>query len=495
MPICIALICRLYNGINKKEEPLMKHGIKNIFNSVNIALMSLLAFSAFFNFSAAAAADYSSYSPYDPKYAHNICDKADLTEFKRLALLNKEEQKPKFTAFTIDAYPEYPYYISSADIDSDGREELIVSKLASSHDPKGYGAVDIYKLTNPADLSSWAKTRIAADIRFPNKVAAADITGDKRTDFVVPYGSIVHDAGFGGGIVWLERQGMSSYRKRIVTSAPATMYRSVLLCDINGDSITDIIAAAETKGAFDGGESSLHIFYGNKSETRFEKKPVIAGKGAGGFPCAFDIDGDGDSDIASAEFYGTTGSFSWFENPGATGQWIRHSIDDTAGKAFQLAIVPNLFGAGTITAVGTNHTNIYDDPYDRESALFVYEKPLNPRFGWPRIKVSSDFRPRQTQADSLIKQKAPGAFACGNIDGDRDQDIVVNGAGDPNVYLLTQVKPKKFEMSVLAVEMPHGGVAAADYDGDAVGDIVLSSAENNRLLIFKNNSAGQHPGF
>ncbi|HOT77135.1 MAG TPA: VCBS repeat-containing protein, partial [Candidatus Wallbacteria bacterium] len=295
--------------------------------------------------------------------------------------------------------------------------------------------------------------------------------------------------------VWLERQGVSGYKKRLITSAPKSMYRSAVLCDINGDSIIDIIAAAEIKGAFDDGESALHIFYGNKSENRFEKKPVVAGKGAGGFPCAFDIDGDGDLDIASAEFYGASGSFSWFENPGATGQWVRHAIDETAGKAFQLAVIPNLFGAGTITAVGTNHTNIYDDPYDRESALFVYEKPLNPRFSWPRIKVSSDFRPRQTEADSIVKQKAPGAFACANIDGDRDLDIVVNGAGDPNVYLFTQVKPKKFEMSVLAVEMPHGGVAAADYDGDAVGDIVLSSAENNRLLIFKNNSAGQHPGF
>lgn len=430
----------------------------------------------------------------DGSWAALACDRADLAEFKKMARLNAEDKKPDFTAFTIDAYPEYPYHITSFDTDSDGREEIVVSKILSSHDPKGFGAVDIYKLNNPADLSAWTKTRISADIRFPNKVTPFDVNGDKRIDFIIPYGSIVHDANFGGGIVWLERVGFSGFRKRVITAAPKLMYRQAVVCDMNGDSLPDIVATAEMKGAFDEGDSAVHIFYGNKSDTRFERTPLTAGKGAGGFPCVFDIDGDGDADIASAEFYGSQGSFSWFENLG-NGKWVKHYIDETAGKAFQLVMVPNLFGDGTFTAVGTNHTNIYDNPNDRESALFVYEKPLNPRFSWPRVRVSADFRPRQSNANSVVRQKAPGAFACGNIDGDRDLDIVVNGAGDPNVYLLTQISPKKFSMSVLAAEMPHGGVAVADYDGDAVSDIILSSAENNRLMIFKYNKAAQSPGF
>jgi hypothetical protein len=469
---------------------------KNIFSFYNILFISFLILTAsafpLMSSSSAAAAGINAAGCAD--YAPLPCDKPDIKEFKKLALLNKEDKKPEFTAYTIDAYPEYPYNITSIDVDSDGREELIVSKIVSSHDPKGFGAVDIYKLNNPADLTAWTKTRIAADIRFPNKVSAADINGDQKLDFVIPYGSIVHDANFGGGIVWLERQGFSGFRKRVITAAPKLMYRHAVLCDINGDSRTDIVAVAETTGAFGDGESAVHIFLGNKSETRFERTPLVAGKGAGGFPCVFDIDNDGDLDIASAEFYGSSGSFSWFENPG-NGQWTKHYIDETAGKAFQLAIVPNLFGEGTFTAVGTNHTNIFDNPNDRESALFVYEKPLNPRFSWPRIRVSADFRPRQSNANSLVRQKAPGAFACGNIDGDRDLDIVVNGAGDPNVYLLTQTSPRKFAMSVLAAEMPHGSVAIADYDGDAVSDIILSSAENNRLMIFKYNKTSQTPKF
>lgn len=446
-------------------------------------------------------------------------DSPETAEFKRMAsghardlAAREDAQKPPFNPFTIDQTPEYPYYITAADTDGDGRDELIVSKIASSHEPNGYGAIDVYRPLKAGDVSSWTSKRVFSEVKFPNKVLAADVDGDRRRELIVPFGSIVHDAQYGGGIVWIESSPaalagppgnnapggpgapphppndghdgpIGHVKTHVITKASNLMYRAVALGDINGDRIADIVAVAEIRGAFGDGESLVQVFYGNKTDDRFDKRPVTIGEGLGGFPTIMDIDGDGDPDVAAAEFYGAKGSFAWYENLGQN-KWLKRYIDDGAGKAFQLTFVPGLYNDNKIYAVGSNHTNNLDDSFDRESAVFVYEKPLNPRFSWTRTQISSGIRPRKSEG-AAIKQKAPGAFAYGDVNNDRYTDIVVNGSGDPNVYLLSQTRPGKFQTAVLSAEMPHGGVAVTDLDGDGVAEIALSSAENDRLLVYK----------
>ena len=83
------------------------------------------------------------------------------------------------------------------------------------------------------------------------------------------------------------------------------------------------------------------------------------------------MDGDGDMDIVSAEFFAALGaSYTWMEQVSAldasnpNGTWERHVIDGNSGPSIQLRMVEDFYGDGEVIAVGTNHTNPNASPAD-----------------------------------------------------------------------------------------------------------------------------------
>jgi hypothetical protein len=130
-----------------------------------------------------------------------------------------------------------------------------------------------------------------------------------------------------------------------------------------------------------------------------------------------DIDGDGDLDVAGAEFFREApASFAWFEQtaaPGSAapaGRWRRHVITDAHGPAIELRIVPDASVPGGVRHLGTNHVN---NAPDGGCAQHVLEAEL-------------------PQA---------GAMLVEDLDGDGRSELVVSGYDDNVVFVYTVEAP------------------------------------------------------
>ncbi len=379
----------------------------------------------------------------------------------------------------IDIKPGRPAFIHCADLNDDGSLEIIVSKFDRSS-PVGTGRVDIYTMEKPGDMDTWKRETLDKGIRFPNAPSTVDINGDGKKDILVPSGFLASWPVKSGAISWYENT-PEGWKKHEITKGQEKFYHHAELVDMDGDSIKDLVTVAEQKGVLGKEGSEVQVFKGTGTGDCFQKVPVTIAPGLGGFPSVLDINGDGRLDIASAEYFGSEGSFAWLENKGG-GEWEKHYIDDKAGKAIQLSFIPDFYGDGVTRAVGANHTNTSDDPASPESAVFVYDIPADPAQPWPKRQISSGIK--SVPSLPVAPMGAPGVFHWGDVDGDGDVDIVVSGDGDPRVYLLEQKSPGIFETLVRAHDLPQAGVAVADLDGDGRDEIIASSYQNNRLLIF-----------
>jgi len=218
-----------------------------------------------------------------------------------------------------------------------------------------------------------------------------------------------------------------------------------------------------------------------KAASRFSSTPVKVGTGGGSFPVVMDLDGDKDLDIATAEYFVKGESAAWFERT-AKG-WTKHVIDKLSGPAIQLSPVPGLLAKGKASWVLANHTNTRDNNKNPESALYLLIPGKDPRKPWARKKISSGIVSRKSPF--MAPMGAPGVFSWGDLDGDKDLDLLVSGDGDPNIYWLEQRQGGAFVTRVLAKDLPQSGVVAADLDGDGTAEAVVASYEKNKLLLFK----------
>ncbi|MCX5790582.1 MAG: VCBS repeat-containing protein [Elusimicrobia bacterium] len=382
-------------------------------------------------------------------------------------------------AIPLDTAGGKPAFLSFADVDGDGSPELLASQFAGSG-PLGSGRLDLYRMRRPKDPSSFARETVMADVRFPNDASVDDVNGDGKPDVIVPSGFLACMPGSCGGIAWVERT-VSGWAAHRPVTGDRFFYHKVLRADFDGDGVKDWLTVGERKGFNDAGESRVLLFKG-KPDGTFEQPGRVIAEGLGSLPIAFDINGDGRLDIASAEYFGAKASFVWLENLGG-GRWERHVIDDGSGGAIQLSAVPDLFGDGRAILVGANHTNQCDDPAAPESGVFVFEPAGDPRRLWTKRMISKGIRSRCSHGPGV--QGAPGVFAWGDADGDGDVDIVVHGDGDSNAYLLEQTAPGSFETRVLARNVGQGGVAMADLDGDGKAEIAVSSYEKDKFFIVR----------
>jgi FG-GAP-like repeat len=399
-----------------------------------------------------------------------------------------DDQKEPLTATTshvVDSRPNKPAFIHVADLDTDGSPEIIVSAFGGSG-PFGSGNVAIYKRRNLSDLSSWTKQILPGSngTKFPNKVSTLDVDGDGDLDIVVPSGFLACIPFNCGALAWYERT-TSGWTKHTLVTGKSRFYHHVNFVDLDGDGLKDFVTVAEQKGVSGDGSAEVQLFRGARTADRFVKTPVKLADGLGSIPTVFDIDNDGDLDIASAEYFGSRGSFAWLENTGSLTRWNKHYIDTTSGKSIELSFVENLIGDGRLFAVGSNHTNTMDDRTAVESAVFMFSMPSDPRQPWTKTQISTGIVSVRSPAVGL--QGAPGVFDHGDPDGDGDIDVVVHGDGDPRVFVLEQTAPGVFSTNLLAGEFNQGGVAVADLDGDGIDEIVASSYEKNKLQIFKYN--------
>jgi len=404
-----------------------------------------------------------------------------------------------FTAHLIGS-PSGPAFVTVGDVDGDGQLDIVLSSFGK---PGALGidggTVTVWKRTG--DLTEWSREVVVAaaeDVEFPNHTTLRDVDGDGDLDVWVPSGFLVCAAipweGSCGALAWYEQTPSGWTRHGLVENNPL-FFHSAQFADLDGDGREDLVTVAETFGSFGPVDAQAMWLKGVDGGDYFDPQPHTIGQGMGGFPTLIDLDGDGDLDIASAEYAMAGSSAAWFEQTAAPspeapdGQWTRHEIAADLGPSIQLSLVPDLYGDGATRAVLSNHSNTQlGDPW--ESGIYALDIPDDPRGLWPHALISEGIV--SVEGSPVAPQAAPGIFGEGDMDGDGDIDLVVSGDGDPRVFWLEQTAPGDFSTHVLHPNLTQaGGMVIVDLDGDGQNEAIVTGYDDDALYVVVRDPTGR----
>ena len=393
-----------------------------------------------------------------------------------------------FTTHVVDPLLLGPSFVSYADALPGQGDEVIVSQFGKP--PGGPGTVGIYQRTD-ATLDNWVRTEVvtpADGIRFPNEATVTDLDGDGDQDVVVTGGfflcAVTPPFTGCGTLAWFERTPGGYIRHDILTNQ-TNFYHKAIIVDIDLDGIRDLVTIGETFTS-----AVVQWFKGDNSPNRFQTTPRLIGYGGGSLPEVRDVDGDGDLDVISAQYFASGRSFAWWErtadpslaNP--DGVWVDHTITSVPGPSFEIRFVEDLRGPGQDAWLATNHVNTTFNGGSPVAGVWELDPAGNPTGIWNATVISQGIVARPTGPTTL----APGTFNTGDIDGDGLIDIAVSGDGDPRLFWMKQLIDGSFQTYVMAEDMGQGGGGSvADLNGDGKADVAFSSYEQNVVKIYSAN--------
>ena len=381
-------------------------------------------------------------------------------------------------------------FATAGDVIAGGSPEIVAT---------GFGTVSLSAIS-PGTVEMWTRDRggrweqsevvpASAGIRFPNEPLLTDVDGDGRTDVVVPGGFFlcpVTGVNCGSLTWWQQLPGPSWQQHVVVPPGDPSFFHRVVHVDLDGDGRRDLVTVGETAAG-----AQAVVFPGDDSPARFSSVPVPLGIGGGSLPVVEDVDGDGDLDLVSAQFFQRDGSFVWFEQVAAPspfarfGTFVRHVISADLGGAIQVAYVKDLGGPGEHWWVGSNHTNTSSGPPGTaESALYRLVPGDDPRLPWTSTPITEGIVARP---DGGIGQQAgaPGVFGSGDADGDGDVDLVLSGDADPRVLWAENLGGGEFATRTIADEMGQaGGAVVVDPDGRGP-QVLFTSYEQDLVALFR----------
>ena len=77
------------------------------------------------------------------------------------------------------------------------------------------------------------------------------------------------------------------------------------------------------------------------------------------------------------------------------------------------------------------------------------------------------------------------AIALGDLDGDKDVDIVIANHGEPNTYFINQNQGTLWKKYALSTEAYHTyDIVLSDLNGDGRLDIIESNSDEQNLYYF-----------
>ncbi|MFJ3666860.1 FG-GAP repeat domain-containing protein [Streptomyces sp. NPDC090106] len=413
---------------------------------------------------------------------------------------------PAFSAHTVDAALPGAAFAVAGDLVGGPRKELVVTGFGRFTTvpggppvPPAAGRLALYQ-QNGADLDTWSKRLVFdtdAGIPFPNEPALADVDGDRDQDIVVP-GGFFRCTTLCGSLTWWEhRRGGTWKRHDIVAPGSSDLfYHRAVVVDFDKDGRKDLVTVGESSTPVTRTPDEppaaawIQVFRGVDGPERFSTEPVDLAPGGGALPVVADVDRDGDLDVASAQYFEPGAAFMWAERTGRPsaahplGDFTPHVIDTTQGRAIQLRAVRNLYGDGRTVWVGSNHTNTAFPPGSAEppSQVVSFTVPADPRGPWAPTALSEGIVAR-----GRAGQAAPGVFGSGDMDGDRDTDLLVSGDGDDRLFWLEQRRDHTFATHVLATGAGQaGGAVVTDLDRSrpARNEAVFTVFESDSVMVW-----------
>ncbi|WP_244929906.1 VCBS repeat-containing protein [Nocardioides sp. W7] len=418
-----------------------------------------------------------------------------------------------------------------------GERNLVTSgfgALGQQGLPVGGGSLQVYRpRANPAD---WRKVSVfdaSADIIFPNQPTVSDVDGDGDADLIVPAGNFFDSfAGNSrGSLTWWENTGATTpFVRHNILVSQSWSFHGVQHVDLDGDGIRDLLTVGE-QGRNPGVQTDDDVqtqFLKGRADHTFAE-PVALGDVGGSLPVVYDVDADGNLDIVSSQYFDTgstaedvgRATFLWLERGDdgeaglSAGDFTAHTIATLgptaagrgAGMGFQIRPVPGFRGPGTLSWIGTNHTNRCTQAYLPSEQVLEFVPPADPTEQWALTTLSNPttstpgcpeaykngtlplFPGEDITSRPGYGQGAPGVFGYGDIDGDGDVDLAVSGDGDRRLFWIEQLPGGATRMHTLTDPGEEfgqaGGAVVSDLDGDQVPELVFSSFDRNTLAIWR----------
>jgi hypothetical protein len=412
-----------------------------------------------------------------------------------------------------------PYSVTSADLNGDGKPDLIVANLNSKD-------VSVFLNTTPpqAPLATFSAPQTFSTGSGPQSVATADVNGDGKPDLIV---ANITDS----TIVVLTNMTEPGAMLASFTAPQIVGSGSqVVAADLNGDGKPDLMIQNHVDSTI---LALVNTTAAGSSVPSFAAPQLVAtGQAIGAI---IDVNGDGKPDLVALNV--TSSPISVLRNTTAPGaSVVSFGIPETFASAplggiltaadlngdgkpdLILVTEPNDAGLPGSIAVLTNATEsaIATTQFSSQQAIPVGESPLAivsadingdgkpdlivTNYMDSTISVLLNITPPGAVAPSFATQQTfvtglfPDSIAIADVNGDGKLDLVVTNRVDNTVSVLLNTTSPGATIASFAGQkaFPTGqwpqSVAVADLNGDGKLDLIIGNHDDNTISVLLNTT-------
>jgi hypothetical protein len=365
---------------------------------------------------------------------------------------------------------EAPGSITVADFDGDGKLDVATANFGSNsvsvlrNSSTAAGNINFAPAVN---VSIGARTR---------SILAADFNGDGKPDLAV-----ANEAANGDAVSILRNisseAGTISFDEKVDFPVGATLTArpsSMVAADFDGDGKLDL-ATADVESSF----VTVLRNIGNRAELILFAPKVHFRTAFGPFSItAKDFDGDGKTDLATANFYSST--VSVLRNVSAADE-----INFEMRSEYVVGRLPVSIAGGDLNGDGKDDLAVSNFRSNDVSVL----KNTSPAPGMIRFDA---------QAETAIAGRTPFSIAVGDFDGDNRRDLATANFNSNNITVLRNTTVALGTNSFapgIEIALPDDSqprwIAVRDFDGDGKDDIVTANSNLDTVSVLRNISAGE----
>jgi hypothetical protein len=334
----------------------------------------------------------------------------------------------------------HPRSIVAADVNGDGKPDLIVTNL-SGH------SVGVLLGNGDGTFQAQRTFAVGTSQSYPMSVAVMDVNGDGKQDLVVANDS------FTGTVSVLLGNGNGTFQPQQLFAAGTDPY-SVAVADVNGDGKQDLVVANNGAG------SSVSVLLGNGNGT-FQSQKNFATDPYPRCVVVTDVNGDGKLDIVTAN-YSSNDLSLLLGNGNGTFQAQRVL---SPGQYPQSVTAADVNGDNKTDLIVTNYVN---------NTVSVLLGNGNGTFQGRRAFTTG---------------AGPIAVAVADKNKDGKQDLIVaNDAGGTVSFLLGNGNGTFQSQETFTTGPNPVAVAMMDLNGDGKPDTVVANFNGNAVGVLLDNS-------
>jgi len=338
----------------------------------------------------------------------------------------------------------YPASLVAADVNGDGRPDLICSIQSSNA---------VVVLTNNGSGGFALATTLS--VAFPLSVTAADVNGDGRPDLI----SVGNYTGTTTTISIWTNNGSGNFALSSTLTVTGNPH-SVAMADVNGDGKVDMVCAYGTASYY---TNFVSVFTNNGSGNFTLAENLTVANGSSPYSATVaDVNGDGWPDLITVNFGNNT--LSVFTNIGGSGFAIASTIPIGVFTEPVLVVAADVNGDGKMDLVSANSFT---------NTLSVFTNIGGGNFAF---------------SANLTVGAYPDSVAAADVNGDGKVDLISandNVAGTLTV-MINNGSGGFMLYSNLNVGARPISVVAADVNGDGKVDLVSANNGDGTLSVLLN---------